>query len=179
MIRTLLFLAEAHAEVESGFGFKLDILESNLINLIILIGVLFYYGSKVVGNILNERKTKIAQRIQEVEQEQKQAAATLAEEQQKLAQAQATAKNIVQEAETNGQKAKEAILAKGQQEVERLKATAAQDLQSEQEKAIAELRQRVAALAVERAESRLQEMLNEEAQQTLIDRSISQLGGSR
>jgi F-type H+-transporting ATPase subunit b len=178
MMGTLLFLAEAHSEVKGGFGLHLDILESNLINLLILLAVLLYYGSKIVGNILNERRTKIAQRIQEVEEKQKQAAAALTEEQQKLAQAQATAAKIRQEAETNAQKAKESILAQGAKEVERLKAMAVADLNSEQERAIAELKQRVAALALQRVESQLEETLNEEAQQKLIDRSIAQLGGS-
>ena len=175
---TLFFLIEASSEVEGGFGFKLDLLESNIINLLILLGVLFYYGSKVVGNILAERKAKIAEKIQEVEAKQKKAAAALAEEQQKLAQAKETAKTIRSEAEVNAQKAKEAILAQGEKEVERIKATAQADLNSEQERAIAELKRRVATLALERVESQLGNILNEEAQQKLIDRSIAQLGGN-
>ena len=175
---TLFFLIEASSEVEGGFGFKLDLLESNIINLVILLGVLFYYGSKVVGNILAERKAKITEKIQEVEEKQKKAAAALAEEQQKLAQAKETAKTIRSEAEVNAQKAKEVILAQGEKEVERIKATAQADLNSEQEKAIAELKRRVATLALERVESQLGNILNEEAQQKLIDRSIAQLGGN-
>ncbi|MGK7937004.1 MAG: F0F1 ATP synthase subunit B [Xenococcaceae cyanobacterium] len=175
---TLIFLIEASSEVEGGFGFKFDLLESNIINLLILLGVLFYYGSKVVGNILAERKAKIAEKIQEAEEKQKKAAATLAEEQQKLAQAKETAEKIRSEAEVNAQKAKEAILAQGEKEIERIKATAQADLNSEQERAIAELKRRVATLALERVESQLGNILNEEAQQKLIDRSIAQLGGN-
>lgn len=178
MIETLLYLAEAHSEVEGGFGLNLDILDANLINLAILLGILYFYGSKIVGDILSERRSKIAQQIEEIEQKQKTAAATLANEQQKLAEAKQTAEKIRQEAHANAEKAKAAILAQGEKEVERLKATAAADLSSEEARAIAELKQRVAALALERVESRLPGMLDDSAQTTLIDRSIAQLGGA-
>ncbi|HHP7229249.1 MAG TPA: F0F1 ATP synthase subunit B [Xenococcaceae cyanobacterium] len=178
MVRTLLYLAEAHSEVEGGFGLNLDILETNLVNLAILLGILYFYGSKIVGNILSERRSKIAQQIQEVEQKQKTAAATLAQEQQKLAEAKQTAEKIRQEAEANAEKAKAAILAQGEKEVARLKAGAAADLSSEEARAIAELKQRVATLALEKVEAQLPGMLDESAQTTLIDRSIAQLGGA-
>ena len=175
---TLLFLIEASSEAEGGFGFKLDLLESNIINLLILLAVLFYYGSKVVGNILAERQAKIAEKVQEAEAKQQKAAATLAEEQEKLAQAKVTAEKIRSDAEANAQKAKEAILAQGAKEVERIRETAQADLNSEQERAIAELKRKVAVLALERVESQLEGILNDEAQQKLIDRSIAQLGGN-
>lgn len=177
MIETLLFLAEAHTEVEGGFGLNLDILNTNLINLTLLVGILFYYGKPLLTNILNERRSKILEQIQAVEQKQKQAEVTLAQEQKKLEQAQATAAKIRQDAEVNAQKARETILTQGEKEVARLKETAVKDLSSEQDKAIAQLRERVIALALEKAQSRLGSMLNDESQRKLIDSSIAKLGG--
>ena len=177
MIETLLFLAEANSEVESGFGLNLNILETNLINLTLLVGILIYFGKPLLTNILIERRSKIAEQIQAVEQKQKQAELTLAEEQKKLAEAKETAAKIRSEAETNAQKAKEVILAQGEKEVERLKEMAGKDLSSEQEKAIAQLRERVVALALESAKSRMDNILNDEAQRKLIDSSIAKLGG--
>ncbi|MDJ0567471.1 MAG: F0F1 ATP synthase subunit B [Pleurocapsa sp. MO_192.B19] len=177
MIETLLFLAEANSEVESGFGLNLNILETNLINLTLLVGILIYFGKPLLTNILIERRSKIAEQIQAVEQKQKQAELTLAEEQKKLAEAKETAAKIRSEAETNAQKAKEIILAQGEKEVERLKEMAGKDLSSEQEKAIAQLRERVVALALESAKSRMDNILNDEAQRKLIDSSIAKLGG--
>ncbi len=165
------------ATEEGGFGLNLDILETNLINLAILIGILFYFGSKLVGNILRERHSKIAEEIQEAEERQKKAAEALADQQQKLAQAQAEAERIRKEAEQRAKAAKEAIFSQSEQDIQRLQETAAQDLNSEQERAIAELRQRVAAMAMERVESQLRMQLDQSAQEQLIDRSIAQLGG--
>ena len=177
MIETLLFLAEAHSEAEEGFGLNFDILETNLINLALLVGILIYFGKPVLTKILTERREKIAEQIKAVEQKKKQAEVTLANEQKKLEEAKETAAKIRSEATTNAQKAKETILAQGEKEVQRLKEVAGKDLSSEQEKAIAQLRERVVALALENARSQMDNMLNDEAQRKLIDRSIAKLGG--
>jgi F-type H+-transporting ATPase subunit b len=179
IIMTLLFVAEAHSESKGGFGLNPDIFEANLINLAILIGVIFYYGRKVVGDILSERRSKIAQQIEEVEAQLKQSAQSLKEQQQKLEQAQVTAEKIRQDAQANAEKAKQTTLAQGVIEIERLRAVASQDLSSEQDRAIAELRQRAAALAIEKVESQLKNILDDSTQHQLIDRSIAQLGGGK
>lgn len=173
----LLLATEAHSAGEGGFGLNLNIFETNLINLAILVGVLVFFGAKSFGKILSERSAKVAEAIQEAETRQKKAAAALAEQQQKLAQAQAQAEKIRAEAKNNAQKAKEAILAQGVKDVEKLKAAAVQELDSEQAKVIAELKERIATLALKRVESELKSKLDSSAQTKLIDRSIAQLGG--
>jgi F-type H+-transporting ATPase subunit b len=166
-----------HAVESGGFGLNFNLLETNLINLSIIIGVLFYFGRKVLGNILGERRSRIEEEIREAEKRQKDAAAALADAQQKLAQAQAEAERIRAEAETSAKTAREAILAQAARDVERLKESAAQDLDTARERAIAELRERVAAMAIQRVESQLRGHLDDSAQQQLIDRSIANVGG--
>ncbi|MBE9183992.1 F0F1 ATP synthase subunit B [Microcoleus sp. LEGE 07076] len=173
---TVLLLA-TEASAEGGFGLNFDILETNLINLSIVIGLLFYFGRGVLGNILTERRSAIEEAIKEAETRQKDAAAALAEQQQKLTQAQAEAERIRAAAQENAIAAKEVILAQAAQDVERMKATAGQELDAEREKAIAQLRARVASMALERVESQLKNSLDESAQNQLIDRSIALLGG--
>lgn len=180
-METLLLFAAAAVETselsEGGFGLNTDILETNLINLVIIIGVLVYFGRGVLGKTLSERKLRIETAIQEAEQRKKNAASALAEQQQKLAQAQAEANRIRAEAEQSASSARATILSQAEQDIERMRAAAAQDLSSQQEKIIRELRQRVASLAIQRVEERLQSGLSESAQQQLIDRSIAMLGG--
>jgi F-type H+-transporting ATPase subunit b len=176
MMGTILILATEAAE-EGGFGLNLDIFETNLINLAILVGLLVYFGRKVLGQVLSDRRAKIAQAIQEAENRQKKAAASLAEQQKKLTEAQASAERIRQEAQERASAAQSAIASQAEKDIQRLRETAAADLSSEQERVIAELKQRIAAMAMERAETQLKAQLNESTQQTLIERSIAQLGG--
>jgi F-type H+-transporting ATPase subunit b len=181
----LLFAAEAIAvqselaegAAEGGFGLNIDIFETNLINLAILVGILFYFGRKVLSNILNERQSNIATAVQEAEGRLKAAQIALSQAQQQLTQSQAEAERIRITAAENAQKAKEALLAKASQDVERLKQNAVADLNTETERAIALLRQRVVAQALQKVELELKSGIADNTQQSLIDRSIAQLGG--
>lgn len=178
---TLLLLATAAIEVESevghgGFGLNTDILETNLINLAIVIGVLFYFGRGFLGKILSERRANIETALKEAEQRLKQSAAALSDGQQKLAQAQAEAQRIRAGGEERAKAAKDAIAAAAARDVERLRAEAARNVDSERERVISELRQRVAAMALQQVESQLKDRLDDSAQNQLIERSIALIG---
>lgn len=178
MLNTLLILAtEAQEAGEGGFGINLDFLEANLFNLAILLGIIIYYAPKTLGKTLGDRRTKIAEAIQEAESREKQSAKTLTDEQQKLAQAQAEAVRIRSASEERAKTVKAEIAAQAVQDVARLRETAAKDLGAEQDRVIGELQRRIAALAVEKAETDIRGRLTNNDQDSLIDRSIAQLGG--
>ncbi|WGT67912.1 F0F1 ATP synthase subunit B [cyanobacterium endosymbiont of Epithemia clementina EcSB] len=178
MLDSFFILAtEAHEASKGGFGLDFNLLETNFLNLAILIGLLVFYGSKVLGKILNERRLQIANAIQEAEERQRKAATALGEEQQKLTQAQAEAERICQRAKDRAATLVNEIAEKSRQDVERLKETAAADLSNEQERVIAQLKKQIAQMAINQAERQLKEQVNEDMQYLLIDRSIAQLGG--
>ncbi|MEM7578765.1 MAG: F0F1 ATP synthase subunit B [Cyanobacteria bacterium P01_A01_bin.80] len=162
---------------ESGFGINTDILDTNIINLAIIITVLIVFGRKALGGKLEERRLKIETAIKNAEQRASEAQKAIAEQQQKLAQAQTEAQSIREAASENAKKAKEAILAEAATDVERMKQTAAADMSTERDKAIAQLRERVVASALEKAESELRTNVADDAQHTLVDRSIALMGG--
>jgi len=68
IIDTILLLAtEAKEAAAEGFGINTDILGTNLFNLSILLGLVIFYGRKVLGQILGERQSKIAEALAEAE----------------------------------------------------------------------------------------------------------------
>ncbi|MGB3311957.1 MAG: F0F1 ATP synthase subunit B [Nodosilinea sp.] len=160
-----------------GFGVDFDILETNLINLVIIIGVLYYFGGKFLGKTLSTRQSAIKTDIVEAEQRKKEAAAALAEQQQKLAQAKEEAKRILAEAHTTAERSRDEILKQSHIDVERMRANAAQDLTSQEARVMRELQQRIAALAIERSEAALPGRLNDDLQRRLVDSSIASLKG--
>jgi F-type H+-transporting ATPase subunit b len=162
---------------EGGFGFNIDPLDTNLVNLAIIIGVLYYFGRQFLGKILSERRANIEEAIQDAERRQKEAADALSEAQSNLAQAQAQAEQIRKRGEEQAKAAKEAILEEAAQDIERLKTEASNELEMEREQAIAEIRRRIFSMALEKAESEINNKLDESAQQELINRSITMLGG--
>lgn len=171
-------LLTAEAAEKGGLGLNLNVLQTNLINLAIVISILVYFGRNLLAKALGERKAQIEEAIQEAEQRKQKAAAALAEEQQKLAQAQQEAAKIKADAEQQAKAAGDAILAQAQEDIARMKAAAAQDLSSQQDKVLAELRQRIAAMAVQKAEEQLRSGLSSDTQHQLVDRSLAIIGGN-
>lgn len=167
------YLASSHG----GLGLNLNIFETNLINLSIILGLIVVYGSKIVTNILNERKTRIEEEIRDAETRASVAAKALEQANKDLAEAKAKAEKIKAEAQVDAQRAAEAIKAQGVKELAKLKEAAGKELDSEQAKVMAELKQRIAVLALERVESELKQRLDDSTQERLIDHSIAQLGG--
>ncbi|BBD55048.1 F0F1 ATP synthase subunit B [Planktothrix agardhii] len=174
METVLLLATEAGSR---GIGINTNILETNLINLGILIVVLVYFGRGFLGKILNERRSTIEEAIKEAEQRQQQAQASLAEQQQKLTVAQTDAQRILTEAEERAKTVRDSILAKATEDVERMKATASAELDSDRERVISQLRSQIATQAIELAESQLKQHLNDNVQERLIDQSLALLGG--
>lgn len=166
------------ATEESGFGLNFNIFETNLINLSILIALIVYFGRSFLGNVMAERRSAIEAAIQDAEKRQKEASQALTEQKKNLAEAQATAVQIKSDGEAAAKVAKENILAQASKDVQRMKDEAARDLTSQEDRVVTELRQRIAALAVEKAESQLRSQIDDGLQQQLIDQSIGLLGGS-
>ncbi|MCY7282275.1 MAG: F0F1 ATP synthase subunit B [Cyanobacteria bacterium CAN_BIN43] len=174
---TLILLTAATAE-EAGFGLNLNILDTNLINLAIVVGVVVYLARNFLSKTLLERRSQIEIAITDAEKRKKEASSALAAQQQKLAQAKTEATRIKADAEASAQAARAEIMAQSAQDIERLKASAAQDLNSQQERVMTELRQRVAALAMEKVEAQLNSGLSADTQKQLVDRSIAMMGGA-
>jgi F-type H+-transporting ATPase subunit b len=174
MMGNYLFLANAG---QGGVGLNLDLIETNLFNLTLVLGFVIVFGRKVLTEILTERRATIETAISDIETRQKQAASALEVAKKNLAQAQAEAEQIRQTAITSAANAKAEIEAKVAADIARMQELAAADTSTEQDKAIAELRARVTKLAMARAEVQLKNLLTASAQSELVDRSIALVGG--
>jgi len=52
---------------EEGIALNLDILETGLLNILALLGILIYTGKDFLGSLLEERKTTIVKSVQDAE----------------------------------------------------------------------------------------------------------------
>jgi F-type H+-transporting ATPase subunit b len=180
MITTLMLnLATAEMEAlgeaaEAAEG--LNVLESNLINIVLLVALLVYLGRTVVAKVLADRRAAIVQEIQAAEAKRDQARLALAEQQQNLAAAEAQAAEIVAQAEATAAKVKAEILAEVDQEIARLRAGAERDVATQSDRVLQELRQRLVAQVLQQVEADLPSQLTPERQQHLIERGLVALG---
>lgn len=70
-----------------GFGLNLDILETGLLNIVVLLAILVYTGRDFLGSLLEERKTTIVKGVQDAEDRLNEAQNRLTEAKKQLEQA--------------------------------------------------------------------------------------------
>jgi len=162
-------------ELAAGFGINSNILETNLVNLLIVLAILVYFGRGFLGKILANRLQQIESAIKDAEERQQSALKQLTEQQERLAQAQAEANRILQQAELDAQAARSAILASVEADIAKLRTAAEQEIASEQERVVALLRRQLAEQALQAVQAELDRGLSASVQDELVQRSLSLL----
>ena len=157
-------------------SFNPDIFESNVINLTILVGGIFYLGSNALSESLSERQEKIMGAIKEAEERLEQATVRLSEGEKQLEQAQLVIESINKDAETTARNVKSSILTDGKTEIERLTSTANAQIGTIEARVRKQISEYVVTLALKRVTLQLEGKLNSNLQQQILDRNISKLG---
>lgn len=161
-----------------GFGLNLNPLDTNLINLVIVIGVLFWFLRGFLGGMLERRRQAILSDLSDAEQRLQAANAALAKAQGDLAAAQQKAAQI----QADGQARAQAVRIDSEQrtieEMARLKQDAVADLNAEAARVTDLLRREAARQAIDKALATLPGRLDDAAQARLIDQSINTLGNA-
>ena len=160
---------------EGGFGLNLNLFETNLINLVIVIGVLYWFLKGFLGGILERRRQAILKDLEDSEGRLRKATAELARAQEDLAAAQQKAEKI----RVDGKARAEAIRKDGEQRtiqaMAALKQDALADLNAEGARLTEELRRQAALAAIDKVMAELPGRLDAAGRSRLIDSSISNL----
>jgi F-type H+-transporting ATPase subunit b len=152
-----------------------DIFETNLINIALLVGGLFYLLSGALSESLSERQQKILGAIQESEERLQEATAKLTESETQLAQAQIVIDSIQKDAEVTAKQVKSSVLTDGKAEIERLTDTAKAQIGTIEARVRKQISDYVVTLALQRITMQLEGKLNSSVQQQIINRNISKL----
>ena len=150
-------------------------LETNLVNLAIVIGVLFWFLRGFLGGILERRRSAILQDLQDAEARLKTASEELTKAQSELAAAQQKAEQI----RIDGQKRAAAIRAEGEKRtisvMAAIKQGAAADADAEASRIKDALRREAAMAAIDKVLIDLPGRLDDAVQSRLIDSTIRNL----
>jgi F-type H+-transporting ATPase subunit b len=159
-----------------GFGLNLNPLDTNLINLVIVIGVLTWFLRGFLGGMLERRRQTILADLQDAEDRLTAATAAVAKAQQDLA----TAQQKAQQIRVDGHARAELVRAESEkrtiEEMARLREDATADLDAEAARVTDLLRREAARQAIDKALATLPGKLDKGAQGRLIDQSINTLG---
>ena len=171
-------LATALFAHHGGFGINLNILDTNLINLVIVIGVLIWFLRGFLGGMLDRRRQAILADLSDAEDRLKTATAAVAKAQQDLQAAQQKAQQIRADGQARAQSVRDESERRTIEEMARLREDASADLNAEAARVSDMLRREAARQAIEKALATLPGKLDEGAQARLIDQSINTLGNA-
>ena len=154
---------------------NLNPLETNLVNLVIVIGLLFWFLRGFLGGILERRRAAILQELQDAESRLKTATENLSQAQSELAAAQQKAEKI----RADGQARAAGIRSEGEKRtisvMAAIKAGADADAEADAARIKDSLRREAALAAIDKALAELPARLDASAQAKLIDSTIKNL----
>jgi len=159
-----------------GFGINLNLLDTNLINLIIVIGVLIWFLRGFLGGILDRRREAILAELDDAESRLAQASQALTKAQSDLAAAQQKAEQIRAEGKARAATIRVDSEQRTIEEMARVKQEAVADLNAEASRVTELLRREAARAAIDKALATLPGKLDDASQSRLLDQSIANLG---
>lgn len=159
-----------------GFGINTNLLETNVLNLAVVIGVLVYFGGDVLSSLLTNRKELILKSLNDAEERYKEATEKLAKAKEQLETAKVKAEEIRAQGLVTANQGTANLLERADEDIKRLEEAKQVSLRFEEEKAVQEVCEKVRQLAIEQAIQKVKTRLDANLQRRVIDLNIALLG---
>ena len=161
-----------------GIGLNTDILETGLINIVALLGILVYTGRDFLGSLLEERRTTIVKGVQDAEDRLSESKKRLAEAQKQLNQANIVISEIKSEAVATKKILLESDAFQAKKDLTVRFDRALATFRSKERQIFVEIKQQIISLVLQRTLNRVQETFKSEERSTaLINETIDKLKG--
>jgi F-type H+-transporting ATPase subunit b len=182
--RSVLCAAESHeghgeetsvAEAVNPLDFKADLALWTAVVFVGVLVVLRAFAWKPLAEALDQRENHVRQEIQEAENAKVEAKQILAEYQQKMAAVEGEVRAILDRARKEAQEISEELIAKARQEAEAEYQRKMAEIEQATDRAVKELTQRSATLAVEMAGKIISARLDPAAHQRIIEQAMGSI----
>ena len=161
-----------------GISLNTDILETGLINILALLGILIYTGRDFLGSLLEERRTTIVKGVQDAEDRLSEAEKRLNEAQKQLSQANIVISEIKSETITTKKVLLESDAFQAKKDLTVRFDRALASFRSKERQIFVEIKQQIISLVLQRTVSRVQETFkSKERSSSLINETIDKLKG--
>ena len=159
-----------------GFGLNLNLFETNIINLAVVIFGLYKFLPGFLGKILEKRRTTILTDLKEAEERLSQAKNSLSKAKDELASAKQKAEKIRNDCKARAEAIRLESEKRTVEEMARIKQGAVSDLTAEAARVTSQLRKEAAELAIEKALAKLPKKLDSNTQDKFLKQSIKNIG---
>jgi F-type H+-transporting ATPase subunit b len=160
-------------EALGALGINGPFLLSQIVNFLILFLALRFLLWKPMLKMLNGRKQRIAQGLEDAEQARKDRERAQAEYEERIKQAEQEREEILAKAAEEGEQAKADALAQARVQSDQIIAEGKETVERERQQMLVELRSKVAALSIAAANKLIGEALDEQRQRRLVDEFFS------
>jgi F-type H+-transporting ATPase subunit b len=171
VVPLLLFMSYA----EESHGSQTKDFLGKALNFLLLFGGLVYLLRKPLGKILQGRTESIGEELRSAKESREEAAEKLAKVETRLANLDKEVEKLRQEAHEEGKALHQRIVDEARRDAERLKHYASQEIEMLTQTAIRDIKAFAGALAADLARQKIQSLLTEEDQSSLIEKSIERL----
>ncbi len=158
----------------AGLGINLPTLLAQIINFIILFGLLYLVAYKPIMRMLDERSKKVKESMEQTEYIKQQAARAEEEAKKRIEAASREGQEVIARAVRTGEEVRQQAQQNARQESEALIARARAEIQHERDDAIDGLRREFADLTILAAEKVIERSLDKEAHRQLIDKTLEE-----
>nr|YP_009569921.1 ATP synthase CF0 subunit I [Montia fontana]QBC68378.1 ATP synthase CF0 subunit I [Montia fontana] len=173
------FVFLGHWPSAGSFGFNTDILATNLINLSVVIGVLIFFGKRVLSDLLDNRKERILNTIRNSEELREKAIEQLQKARARLRKVEMEADQFRVNGYSEIEREKMNLIHSTYKTLEQLENYKNETIHFEQQRAINQVRQRVFQQALQGALGTLNSCLNNELHLRTINANIGMFGAMK
>ena len=159
-----------------GFGLNLNLFETNIINLAVVIFGLYKFLPGFIGKILEKRRSTILIDLKDAEERLTQAKNSLSKAKEELASAKQKADKIRNDCKARAEAIRLESEKRTVEEMARIKQGAASDLNAEAARVTSQLRKEAAELAIAKALAILPQKLDSNSQDDFLKQSIKNIG---
>lgn len=156
-----------------GFGFNGNILETNVLNLGVVLLIVFVVGGDSLTSTLDSRKQSIAKNLERAEERAQEAKEKLSQAKLQLETAQRRAAEILEQGNSNADQEKKDSTRKKEEEIFRLTKKKEELLYVEEEKAFFQVYERFVDRIIEKTKERLLTRLNSQTHTRVINSQIA------
>lgn len=168
-------LCATDALASEGHGYRWDDLAYRVVNIVIFVGILWYFVGGLCKKFFRGRRQEIAEGLDNLEQRRATAREELARVEQRIADLDAECRAIVDEARAQGENAKKAILEEARRQADQVLEQARLTAENEGRAVLANVRAVLADEIVTATEKALAQRLDAAAQDALITKSLNKV----
>lgn len=160
--------------MEGFLGLTLPSFIGQLINFLILLGLLTFFGYKPIRKMLDERSDRIKRSMEHAEEVKQEYERARVEVEKQISKARDEGQSIIGQSEQAGERIKEEARQEARREAQAIIERTREELERERDKAINELRKEFVDTAILAAGKVISETLDKEKHRSLIEKTLKE-----